>query len=105
MLAWQILAAALSLGQTPEPLIIAAAFPVPAPPAAAPAAVPPAVADRWLLMKSLQGTWPGAVLDSERMQLLGWTEASFTAGSAQNNNLPLGFNYRASEFAIQQNWF
>src|SRR5437868_3093527 len=35
--------------------------PAPAPPA--PAAPAPAATDRWLLMKTLQGTWPGALLD------------------------------------------
>lgn len=55
-------------------------------------------------MKELQGTAPGAWLDSERVQVTGWTEGSFTASSVENNNLPLGFNYRANEFAIQQNW-
>jgi hypothetical protein len=38
------------------------------------------------------------------MQVYGWTEGSFTASSVSNNNLPMGFNYRANEFAIQQNW-
>jgi hypothetical protein len=55
-------------------------------------------------MKELQGTGPGALLDGERMQVTGWTEGSFTASSTQNNNLPMGFNYRANEFAVQQNW-
>jgi hypothetical protein len=60
--------------------------------------------DRWLLMKSLQGTWEGGLLDSNRMQITGWTEASFNASSVQNNNLPMGFEYRSNEPAIQQNW-
>jgi hypothetical protein len=55
-------------------------------------------------MKSLQGTWPGAIFDSQRMQLSGWIDSSFTASSAQNSNLPMGFNYRANEFLLQQNW-
>lgn len=55
-------------------------------------------------MKELQGTAPGALLDSERMQVTGWIEGSFTASSVENNNLPMGFNYRANEFAVQQNW-
>jgi len=55
-------------------------------------------------MKELQGTVPGSLLDSERMQITGWTEASFTASSVESTNLPMGFNYRANEFAIQQNW-
>jgi hypothetical protein len=55
-------------------------------------------------MKLLQGTWPGNALDSNRMQLSGWTDASFTASSDRHSNLPLGFNYRANEFLLQQNW-
>jgi hypothetical protein len=55
-------------------------------------------------MKALQGTWQGALLDGNRMQVSGWTEGSFTASSAAHNNLPMGFNYRANEFLLQQNW-
>ena len=55
-------------------------------------------------MKSLQGTYPGWLLDSERIQIKGWTEASFTASSAEHSNLPMGFNYLANQFALQQNW-
>jgi hypothetical protein len=91
MLCCLLLGAVLSLGQAEAPA---------PPPAAAPAPIP----DRWLLMKSLQGTWPGALLDSERMQLTGWIDACFTASSAKVSNLPLGFNYRANEFLLQQNW-
>jgi hypothetical protein len=88
------LIAALSVGQA-QP---AAAEAPPAPAAATPAP------DRWLLMKSAQGTWPGAVLDTERMQVAGWTDLSFTASSDTRSNLPMGFNYRANEFLLQQNW-
>ncbi len=85
-----LLCAALALGQAPTPADTTT------PPAPAP--------DRWLLMKSLQGTWPGAVLDEERMQVSGWTEGSFTGSSDAHSNLPMGFNWRANEFAVQQNW-
>jgi Putative beta-barrel porin-2, OmpL-like. bbp2 len=60
--------------------------------------------DRWLLMRSLQGSWPGWMLDSHRLQLSGWIEPGFTASSATDNQLPLGFNYRANEFHLQQSW-
>src|SRR5258706_520034 len=65
---------------------------------------PPPTADRWLLMKSLQGTFPGWLLDSERIRISGWTHASFTASSATHEQLPMGFNYRANELLLQQNW-
>jgi hypothetical protein len=38
------------------------------------------------------------------MQITGWTEASFTASSDEHTNLPMGFNLRANEFLLQQNW-
>ncbi len=102
MLPCLLLSAALSLGQaeaTP-----AAATPVPAP-APAPAPVPAAaVPDRWLFMKLLQGTWPGWLLDAERMQVTGWADLSYTASTDRRTNLPIGFNHRANEFLLQQNW-
>jgi len=55
-------------------------------------------------MKSLQGTYPGWLLDGSRMQVTGWTDMSFTASSDSRSNLPMGFNYRANEFLLQQNW-
>jgi hypothetical protein len=55
-------------------------------------------------MRLLQGTYYGSVLDGNRMQVYGWTEGSFTASSDRHSNLPMGFNYRANEFLLQQNW-
>jgi hypothetical protein len=72
-------------------------------PEVSPAASPPQP-DRWSLMKALQGTWTGAALDTERISISGWTEASFTASSVRDNQLPMGFNYLANQFALQQNW-
>src|SRR5262249_29485494 len=64
-------------------------------PAVSPATAP-ATADRWMLMKALQGTWAGMALDTERLSISGWTEASFTASSVHDNQLPMGFNYLAN---------
>jgi hypothetical protein len=99
MFPWLVLSAALTLGQAEA----TPAAPLPeAPPApATPPAPPP---DRWLLMKSLQGTWPGWLLDGNRLQISGWTDMSFTASSDQTSNLPMGFNHRANDFLPQQNW-
>src|SRR5262245_61367485 len=83
MLEYLFLGATLSLGQTPP---ACAEAPAVSPPAPIPAP------DRWLLMKSLQGTWPGWQLDSNRLQISGWTDMGFTASSAADSNLPLGFN-------------
>ena len=55
-------------------------------------------------MRSLQGTWEGSLLDDNRLQVSGWTEMSFTASSDKNSNLPMGFNYLANQFLLQQNW-
>ena len=55
-------------------------------------------------MKELQGTWPGALLDDNRLRLYGWTETSFTASSDVHDQLPMGFDYLANQFALQQNW-
>ncbi|MFL5244082.1 MAG: outer membrane beta-barrel protein [Gemmataceae bacterium] len=89
MLPFLCLCTALPFGQTPG----------------AEAPTPAAIAsDRWLLMQSLQGTYAGCLLDSNRIQVSGWTEGSFTASTARNQQLPMGFNYRANEFLLQQNW-
>jgi uncharacterized protein (TIGR03000 family) len=63
-----------------------------------------AVPDRWLLMKALQGTWLGTVLDTERISLYGWTQMNYTASSVQDNQLPMGMNYLANQFELEQNW-
>jgi hypothetical protein len=55
-------------------------------------------------MKALQGTWPGWALDGNRLQISGWTDQSFTASSDEHSNLPLGFNHRANEYLLDQNW-
>ena len=60
--------------------------------------------ERYFVMKSLEGTWAGACLECRKIQILGWTDMSFTASSADHNQLPMGFNYRANEFLLQQNW-
>lgn len=116
------LSAALALGQAgagspdattgqpatnaPQPVEIAAPLlpPPAAPAAAAPAAPATPPPPRWLLMKELQGTWAGNLLDGNRMSISGWTLGSFTASSVANQNLPENFNYRANEPIMQQTW-
>src|SRR5437762_2739881 len=99
MLSCLLISAALSWGPAQEIIIV----PPAPPPPPAPAPVPP-VADRWLFMKSLQGTWPGALLDENRLQVYGWTDLSYTLSSTDRSNLPLGFNHRPNDFLLQQNW-
>lgn len=60
--------------------------------------------DRWIMMKYLQGSYPGWFLDRNRMQVYGWVDSSFTASTATGEQLPMGFNYRANEMLVQQNW-
>lgn len=95
MLPGTLLVAVLLMGQ---------AEPGPESPAALPTPSPTPAADRWLVMKSLQGTWPGWVLDAQRLRVSGWTDLSFTGSSDRSSNLPLGFNFRANDFLLQQNW-
>jgi hypothetical protein len=43
---------------------------------------------RWHLMKLLQGTWPGALLDGERIRAYGWVNASYNWSNSHNSNTP-----------------
>lgn len=72
-------------------------------PQAAPKPSAPAP-DRWLLMRQLQGTGPGALLDDNRLALSGWVQSSFTASTAAVTNEPMVWNDRANEFLVQQAW-
>lgn len=68
-----------------------------------PPAEPP-TPERSFLMRSLDGTCTGACLDQSKVQIRGWTEGTFTASSVANDQLPMGFNYLANQFLLQQNW-
>ena len=71
-----------------------------------PAAEPAAPAgDRWILMKALQGTYPGYALMSNRMQIYGWTTGSYTiTDSSTENTLPMTWNDRNEAFLLNQHW-
>src|SRR5438067_11753745 len=89
-----LLCSLLAVGQTaPEPEKAV----VPPPPAA------PAP-DRWFLMRELQGTYPGWLLDGNKLSVSGWVDSAFTASTDRHDQLPMGFNYRANEFEVQQAW-
>ena len=60
--------------------------------------------DKWLLMRSLDSSRLGNFLQQNEIEIYGWTEGAFTASTASGNQLPLGFNYRANDFLLQQNW-
>jgi hypothetical protein len=89
----------------PEPLKLEMVVSPPTPPAPPPAPAAPAapLPDRWILMKSLQGTWPGALLDGDRTTVSGWTEMAFTASTDRVTNLPVTWNDRANTFLLHQN--
>jgi hypothetical protein len=55
-------------------------------------------------MRELQGTYPGWLLDGNKIQVYGWTDLSFTASTDSHEQLPMGFNYKANQFLLQQNW-
>lgn len=129
-----LLGGALAFGQTPTPLPLLEQSPVDVslavpnwdpqpgvwPPASTPTLtieVPPPVVplpelprprpappDRWPLMQVLQGTWYGAVLEDNRLSISGWSDLTFTGSTDRTSNLPLGWNFRANNFQLQQNW-
>lgn len=39
-----------------------------------------------------------------RLWISGWIDASYTASTDRVTQLPMGFNYRANQFLLQQNW-
>jgi Putative beta-barrel porin-2, OmpL-like. bbp2 len=103
-----LLGTALVGSQMPLPEPIEATAPVlppQAPPASPPPPTPPpAPADRWPLMRELQGTYLGVLLDDNRLRLSGWADLSFTSSTDRFDQLPMGFNYLANNFLLQQNW-
>jgi hypothetical protein len=86
---------------TPE-ITLAIEDPSPTDPDAAPDA--PAPPDRRAVMSRLRGTRFGTFLDDHRVTISGWTEGAFTASTDRIEQLPMGFNYRANQFLLQQNW-
>jgi hypothetical protein len=92
----------------PTPAELSAPFlPLPAAPAAAPAPPGPAalIPDRWWLMREVQGTWLGALLDDNRLFFTGWIEQSYTASTDKVSNVTVVWNDRANQYLLQQGWF
>ena len=90
----------------PAPIEInAPLLPAPAaPPAPAPSAVATAYPDRWWVMRQVQGTWLGALMDDNRVFLTGWLQQSFTASTDRVSNVTVVWNDRANEYLFQQGW-
>lgn len=94
----------------PAPLAITAPLLPPTLPAAAASEATASVAapDRWLLMKALQGTYPGAVLDSQRTQVYGWIQQGFALNPASpRDRINFGVNedWRANDYRLNQVYF
>lgn len=49
---------------------------------------------------SESGSW----LARRRISVSGWTDGSFTASTARREQNPMGMNYLANQFLLQQNW-
>jgi hypothetical protein len=60
--------------------------------------------DRWPFMLAVQGTYPGWLLDGNKLQIYGWVDASFTGSTDRHDQLPMGFNYLANQGDLQQAW-
>lgn len=56
------------------------------------------------LTQALAGSALAERLDRGRITVGGWSEASFTASTARSDQLPLGFNYLANDFLLNQHW-
>src|SRR6266851_2073666 len=98
-------------GGLSAPLEVAAPLlqppPAPQPPLQANVAVPPSP-QRWLLMKSLQGTWPGWLLDSQHTQAYGWVQQGFAANiDSPRDRVNFGANYdwRSNDYRLNQFYF
>src|SRR6266852_4571625 len=97
-----VLSAALTLGQAEA---TPAAETPPEVPPATPSAPPPV---RWLLMKSLQGTGDGSLLDSHHTQLYGWVQQGFAVNPASpNDRINFGANedWRSNDYRLNQAYF
>ncbi len=100
-----VVAAAQPDEQSPTPTNITIQVPPPVSLPPSPSTpLPTATADRWALMRVLQGTWYGAVLDDNRTSISGWTEMSYTASSNRVSNQPMVWNDRANRFLMNQTW-
>ena len=57
-----------------------------------------------LFMEALNTTSLGPLFRASRLTVSGWLDMSFTASTAQHDNTPMLFNYRANELLLQQAW-
>lgn len=57
----------------------------------------------WIMRGLAASSWARPI-ETSRVSLSGWTDASFTASSSRSDNRPVGFNDGANKFLLQQHW-
>jgi hypothetical protein len=62
----------------------------------------PVDATRYPLMKALQGTWPGDLLDSNRIRVYGWLNASGNISTCRQSNTPDSYWVVPNSFQLDQ---
>jgi hypothetical protein len=60
--------------------------------------------DKFFLQKLLESSPAGQTLAGNGWKVYGWTQGSYSTGSAPNSNLPVPFIDRARDFSLNQNW-
>ena len=60
-------------------------------------------AQKFLLMKLLDGRTGGEFLDKSGITIKGYMDMNYTASTATNQNLPMAMNYKANQFLLEQN--
>ena len=60
--------------------------------------------DKFFLQKLLESSPAGQTLAGNGWKVYGWTQGSYSTGSAPDSNLPVPFIDRAREFSLNQNW-
>ena len=61
-------------------------------------------AQKFLLMRLLEGTSAGLLLDDKGIVMKGYMQGNYTASTANGVNLPMAMNYQANQFLLEQNW-
>ena len=60
-------------------------------------------AQKFLLMKLLDGRTGGEFLDKSGITIKGYADMNYTASTAKGSNLPMAMNYKANQFLLEQN--
>ncbi len=60
--------------------------------------------DKFFVQKLLESSPAGQTLAGNGWKIYGWTQGSYSTGSAPNSNLPVPFIDRARDFSLNQNW-